>query len=207
MGILFAYGVTGGPSAFLPAVSDGLTSVWFFWSMAAVMAALLLWAPLGAVERSALLALGAAALLGPWVTAYPTVGGLAMSVLMGASFLALVRALLRGRVPAEDGRLLIALSVAFLAMTAAGFSVAATGGSVDAALAFGGVMGTVMGVEVAYLIRRYYRGRMARPWIARRADESDLDVIERTPGPTGAFPSRAAEPPTVDPGVGVPSRE
>jgi len=181
MGVLFAYGAVGGPTATVPAIAAGLSSVWFFWSMAAVMVALLVWAPLGTIERWALLTLSASAVLAPWVPTFPTVGGLAMSVLMGASFLALVRALWRGRVPSEDGRLLVGVAVAFLAMALAGLLVAGSGGSIGPVLTFGTVMGVVMGVEVAYLIRRYYRGRIAQPWLARTADESDA-----LPLPAGA---------------------
>jgi len=174
MGVLFAYGGAGGPLTTVSALALGLSSVWFFWSMAAVMTALLVWAPLATTERWALAALTGSAVLGPWVTAYPTVGGVAMSVLMGGSFVVLLRSLLQGHVAAEDGRLLIALAAAFLAMALAGFAVAASSGAVLAALGFGSVMGVVMGVEVAYLIRRYYRGRMARPWLERASDDSDL---------------------------------
>jgi len=178
MGVLFAYGAVGGPTPTVPALAVGLSSVWFFWSMAAVMAALLVWAPLGVVERWALLALGGAAVLGPWVTAFPTVGGGAMAVLMGVSFVILVRALLTGRGAPDEGRLLVALAAAFLVMTLAGLTIATTQGAVLAVLAFGSVMGVVMGVEVAYLIRRYYQGRMARPWVARAPDDSDSAVVE-----------------------------
>jgi len=177
MGVLFAYGAVGGATATVPAIAAGLSSVWFFWSMAAVMVALLVWAPLGSVERWALLTLSVTAVLAPWVPTYPTYGGVAMSVLMGASFLALVRALWRGRVPSEDGRLLVGVAVAFLAMALAGMFVAVSGGSVFSVLNFGTVMGVVMGVEVAYLIRRYYRGRLARPWMVRTADEADSRAL------------------------------
>jgi hypothetical protein len=198
MGVLFAYGSAGGPTALLPALATGLSSVWFFWSMAAIMAALLVWAPLGTVERWALLSLGAASVLGPWVTAYPAIGGAAMSVLMGGSFFALVRAAVRGRVPPDEGRLLLGLSTAFLAMTIAGLAVAVTGGSVAAALAFGAVMGVVMGVEAAYLIRRYYRGKMARPWVVRRGDESEVGVTAPSHGERGELPSRVPGVSTAD---------
>jgi len=197
MGVLFAYGAVGGPTATVPALAVGLSSVWFFWSMAAVMTALLLWAPLGETERWALLALTASAVLGPWVTTYPTVGGVAMAVLMGASFVALLRALWQGRVAREEGRLLVGLAAAFLAMTLAGLGVAASGGTVIAAIGFGTVMGVVMGIEVAYLIHRYYRGRMARPWLSRAGDGSEVvteDVEARLPS---VLASRPADRPAV----------
>jgi len=198
MGVLFAYGAVGGSTATVPALAVGLSSVWFFWSMAAVMVALLLWAPLGRVERWALLTLNVAAILGPWVTTYPTVGGIAMAVLMGASFVALVRALLRGHVAADEGRLLVGISAAFLLMALAGFSIAATSGSVPAVLAFGTVMGVVMGVEVAYLIRRYYQGKMGRPWFTRAPDESEVGA-ERAGGVRApALETRPAEFPSAD---------
>jgi hypothetical protein len=98
---------------------------------------------------------------------------------------------LRGRVAREEGRLLVGLAAAFLAMTLAGLAVAASDGDVIASLGFGTVMGVVMGVEVAYLIHRYYRGRMARPWLMRASDESETSSEEagarmpstRTPHP------------------------
>lgn len=197
MGVLFAYGAVGGPTPVLPALAVGLTSVWFFWSMAAVMAALLVWAPLGVVERWALLTLAAAAVLGPWVTAYPAAGGVSMSVLMGGGFAVLVRSLFRGRVAREDGRLILALAVAFLAMAFAGLTVAVSGGSDSADIAFGTVMGVVMGVEVAYLVRRYYRGTMARPWLARSTDGSDRPSVGVEPRPPSVLDPLPADRPTA----------
>ncbi|HTT46157.1 MAG TPA: hypothetical protein VMH38_09155 [Thermoplasmata archaeon] len=177
MGVLFAYGIVGGPTATVPALATGLSSVWFFWSMAAIMAALLVWAPLGVMERWALLTLGGAGVLAPWVAPFPTVGGLSMSVLMGGSFLALARALLRGHVPSQDGPLLVAVAAAFLAMALAGLFVVVSGGSDVSDITFGSVMGAVMGVEVAYLIRRYYTGRMERPWMVRSPDDLDATAM------------------------------
>jgi len=197
MGILFAYGAVGGPIPTVDALATGLSSVWFFWSMAAVMAALLVWAPLGVVERWALVALAVSAVLAPWVTAFPTIGGLAMSVLMGASFVLLVRALLRGKVAPSEGRLLAALAGAFFAMTVTGLSVVTTAGTVLADLAFGSVMGVVMGFEVAYLIRRYYTGRMARPWVARTTDDSDVPMPVTGPGVTSVREPRPTELPSA----------
>jgi hypothetical protein len=176
MGVLFVVGDAGAPGALLPTLAAGLTSIWFFWSMAAVMFALVLWAPLARVERGALLALSASAVLGPWVTAYPTVGGLAMGGLMTLVFVALVRELARpGRVGAGELPLLLGLAAAFLATAITGFGVVATGGADLADLAFGAVMGTVMTVEIAYLFRRFYRGGPGAPWIARTPDRDELE--------------------------------
>ena len=199
MGVLFAYGAVGGPTAAVPALATGLSSVWFFWSMAAIMAALLLWAPLGVVERYALLTLTGASVLGPWVTSFPLVGGLLMAVLMALAFVVLVRSLLGGRVVPDDGNLLVAVAAAFLAMTATGLLVAATDGSVAAVLAFGVVMGTIMGVEVAYLFRRYYQGRMARPWLSRPIDDEDAAALRVPDSLPDAPHPRPGERPTPEP--------
>jgi len=151
------------------------------------------------VERYALLTLAGASVLAPWVPSFPLVGGLLMAVLMAVAFTALVRAIVRGRVAREEGRLLLAVAAAFLAMTVAGLAVAVTGGSVASVLGFGTVMGTIMGVEAAYLIRRYYQGRMARPWLARPVDEDDAKVAGRTYPETPARDPRRGERPVVDP--------
>jgi len=199
MGVLFAIGVVGGPTAIVPALATGLSSDWFFWSMAAIMTALLVWAPLGVVERYALLTLLGASVFAPWVPSFPLVGGLMMAVLMAGAFVALARAMLRGRVHPDEGTVLVAVAAAFLAMTAAGLLVAATAGAVLATLAFGVVMGVIMGVELAYLIRRYYQGRMARPWLARPVDADDAAAVAAS-APTGnELGSRRGERPTAEP--------
>jgi hypothetical protein len=115
--------------------------------MAAIMAAMVLWAPLGRAERSALVALTLSAVIGPWVTSYPLAGGVAMTVLMVAAFTVLVRTLSRPVPvrPREVG-LLIGLAVAFLAMAVAGLALVGTGGSSLSVLGFGTVMGVAMGV-------------------------------------------------------------
>jgi hypothetical protein len=183
MGVLFAVAYAGSAGPALPTLAAGLTSIWFFWSMAAVMFALVLWAPLAAVERGALFALSASAVLGPWVTAYPTVGGLAMGALMSAVFVGLLRELLRpGRVGVGELGLLQGLAAAFLATAVAGFAVVATGGSVLADLAFGIVMAVVMTVEIAYLFRRFYQGLPGAPWVARSPDEDELEVASGEAG-------------------------
>lgn len=167
MGVLFAIGDTAPVPGFLESLAGGLVSVWFFWSMAAVMIALLLWAPLARVERRALEALTAAAVIGPWVTTFPAVGGGAMGVLMAAILVALARPLLRGEVAREEVRLFLALGAAFLVTALAGLLVAASGGSLVADLAFGATMATVMAAEVAYLFGRFYRGAPFAPWVRR----------------------------------------
>lgn len=185
MGFLFALGGESAPLPLLTTVALGLSSVWFFWSMAATMAALVLWAPLARTERWALVALTLSAVIGPWVTTYPVVGGLAMTLLMAGVFGFLLRALAgRSAVRLDEVGLLIGLAVAFLAMAVSGLALVATAGSDAAVLAFGAVMGLVMTVEIAYLVRRYYRGSTELPWIARTSSDSD--------GATG--PGRAAAP-------------
>ncbi|MGI0070922.1 MAG: hypothetical protein ACRECT_02445 [Thermoplasmata archaeon] len=174
MGLLFALGGESVPLPLLPTLALGVSSVWFFWSMAAIMGALVLWAPLARVERSALIALTLSAVIAPWVTAYPTVGGLAMTVLMVAIFAFLVRALSgRSAVRLEEVGLLIGLAAAFLATALAGLALVATSGSYAAVLAFGTVMALVMGVEIAYLLRRFYAGSSELPWLRRSPSDDE----------------------------------
>ncbi len=188
MGVLFVVADAGAAGPALPTLAGGLTSLWFFWSMAAVMFALVVWAPLAPVERGALVALSSSAVLGPWVTAYPTVGGLAMGLLMTGVFVWLLRELLRpDRVKVGELPLLEGLAAAFLATAVSGFAVVATGGQDVADLAFGLVMAVVMTIEIAYLFRRFYQGVPGAPWIERVPDE---DEVETTPsGSAGPSPT------------------
>ncbi len=156
MGLLFAVGARGGDIGAGPALTLGLSSVWFFWSMASVMGPLVLWAPLSPVGRTGSWALVAAAVLGPWVRPYPLVGGVAMSAAMAGALFLLVRPIWRGTARAADGRLLAGLGLAFLAMTSAGLAVAVSSGAGVAVLVFGTVMAGVMVAEVSYLLRRSY---------------------------------------------------
>ncbi len=52
MGVLFAYGGASGALSVPATFALGLSSIWFFWSMAAVMAALTVWAPVSPVGRA-----------------------------------------------------------------------------------------------------------------------------------------------------------
>jgi hypothetical protein len=194
MGVLFAYGGAASPLNVLTTFALGLTSVWFLWSMAAIMAAVLLWAPISRVERGSLYALTLAAVVAPWVTAYPVVGGLLMSVLMGGLFGILVRRLLAGGATPAEARFLVGISAAFLAMTLVGIAVAATGAAAPAAAAFGAVMAGVMGTESAYLYHRFYRGSRFSPWLRRSTDDAPARETPRPPplssGEPGAIANR-----------------
>jgi hypothetical protein len=165
MGLLFAVGGAGGAISVGAAFTQGLSSVWFYWSMAAVMVPLVVWAPLSSVGRTGGWALVAATAVAPWVAPYPLVGGAAMAALMLVATVALLRPLWRGAVPASEGRLLLGLAGAFLAMTVTGLAVAASAGSDAAVLGFGATMALVMVAEVSYLLRRSYR----RPSVADAA--------------------------------------
>lgn len=162
MGLLFAVGGASGVIGTAAALTLGLSSVWFYWSMAVVMGPLVVWAPLSPVGRTGGWALVAAALAAPWVPTYPLLGGAAMAALMIGATVALLRPLSRGAVPASEGRLLLGLAGVFLAMTAAGLGVAATGGSTAAVLGFGATMALVMVAEVSYLVKRTYLPGAAR---------------------------------------------
>ncbi|MCI4339437.1 MAG: hypothetical protein L3J68_03790 [Thermoplasmata archaeon] len=184
MGCLFAVGGATGTVSFVPTLAMGVSSVWFFWSMASIMSALVVWAPLARVERYALGALTLTAVLGPWVTSYPTVGGLAMTVLMVAIFAYLIRFVSQPTpVRPHEGGFLLGLAVAFLAMALAGLTLVASGGSVLAVLVYGAVMAVVMSAEIAYLLRRYWSGSSEVPWIVRATAEED-QTPERVAAPS-----------------------
>jgi hypothetical protein len=196
MGLLFVIGAPAPPGTVLATFALGLSSVWFFWSMAAIMFALLLWAPLAPIERGALVALTISAAIGPWVTVYPLVGGAGMAVLMVGIFVYLVRALSRSvRTHPGEVSLLVGLAVAFLAMALTGTGIALTGGSGVSIVAFGAVMSVVMAAEIAYLVRRFYLGPPSAPWIHRTPDEDEQEI------PVG--PLVSVERPAGDP---VPAR-
>jgi hypothetical protein len=177
MGVLFVYGGAATPLSMLSTLALGLSSVWFLWSMSALMGALLLWSPLSTLERGALLSLTLSAVVAPWVSAYPTVGGVLMAALMGALFAWLARRLWRGAVQADEIPLLFGLAGAFLAMTAAGLSIATSSGASWATLAFGSTMAVVMGVETAYLLRRFYYGPRFAPPVPRRAEHEPTRTV------------------------------
>ncbi len=194
MGILFAVAGPATPPPDADVLALGLSSVWFYWSMAAVMGALIAWAPLSRVEREALLALTGAAIVAPWVTAFPTVGGLGMAALMVVAFALLVRHLLARRVVAGEIGLLGGLAAAFFAMAIGGLGVATANGSIASAEVFGGIMAVVMTVEASYLIRRYYQGPIGRPWLSRPLDD-DVPATGARPA-LDAAPRETVTPPT-----------
>ncbi|HLM91881.1 MAG TPA: hypothetical protein VK424_07550 [Thermoplasmata archaeon] len=154
MGILFAVGGGNAPATLDAALALGLSSVWFDWSMAAVMVALLLWLPVSGLVRGSLAALTAAAALAPWIVATPLVGAVGMAGLMTVVFLQLYRYLHRtAPVRSAELRVVLGLAVAFAAMAAVQAAIVAAPGSEAAALAFGGTMAAVMGAEVAFVVR------------------------------------------------------
>lgn len=155
MGILFAVGGGDAPGTALGWLALGLSSIWFDWSMGAVMLALLLWLPVRGLVRGSLAALTAAAFLAPWVVATPLVGAAGMAGLMTVSFLLLYRYLAR-RSPLRSTELgvVLGLATAFALMVAAQVAVVVMAGSDAAALAFGGTMALVMAGEVAFVVRQ-----------------------------------------------------
>ncbi|HXQ49415.1 MAG TPA: hypothetical protein VN842_06555 [Thermoplasmata archaeon] len=172
MGLLFAVGGGNAPPTLAGALALGLSSIWFDWSMAVVMVALVVWLPLSGLVRGSLAALTAAAFLAPWVVVSPLVGAGGMAVLMMAVFGLLYRQLaVRGDVQAVDLRVPFGLALAFALMIAAQVAIVAAPGSDGAALAFGGTMALVMGTEVAFVLHRSWdsyhtdikRVQVARP--------------------------------------------
>lgn len=155
MGILFA---VGGGSTPTPSSSlgNGLSSVWFYWSMAAVMGGLLVWARLLPAERAVARGLLATSLAAPWVAAFPVEGGVAVTCAMVFVLGSVLVLLARRRVQPAELPFLLAVSAAFLAMTLSGLALAVSGGTDAARIAFGSVMACVMGGEIAFLARSCY---------------------------------------------------
>jgi hypothetical protein len=154
MGVLFAVGGGDAPNGLTAALALGLSSVWFDWSMGAVMLALLVWLPVRGLVRGSLGALTGAALIAPWVVAAPLVGAAAMAALMTVTFLLLYRYLAgRSSVRSSDLGVVLGLAAAFAAMVAAQVAVVTMPGSYSASLAFGGAMAVVMVGEVAFVVR------------------------------------------------------
>ena len=158
MGLLFAVAGANGDLSVTSAFALGLSSIWLYWSMAAVMGALLWWAPLSPVERYGSLALALASVSAPWVTAYPLIGGIAAAAVMIGLFLFVARVVLEHRVSATELGFLLALSALFLAMAIAAAGLVADAGRDPSRLAFGAVMAVGMVGEMSYLVRRCYAG-------------------------------------------------
>jgi hypothetical protein len=184
MGFLFALGDANAPMAVLTTLALGVSSVWFFWSMASIMVSLIAWAPLAPLERYGLGALATTAVIGPWVASFPVIGGTAMTALMVAVFLYFVRALgRRTDVKPHQVGFLLGLSAAFLAMAISGLALVASGGAVLAVLAYGTVTGVVMTAEIAGLLRRYWVGSPERPWVLRHGVDDDEPTAPTTSAP------------------------
>jgi hypothetical protein len=158
MGVLFAVGEAGGPLTPLRSLAEGLSSVWYFWSMAAVMAGLVVWARLGPLARTVAWGLLATALVAPWVGAYPLAGGIGTAGVMAALFAAVLRMLYLKRVAANEAPFLLAVALAFVAMSLAALGLVASSGADAARIGFGTVTGLVMAGEIAYLARACYAG-------------------------------------------------
>jgi len=154
MGVLFAVGGGNAPTTWAGATSLGLNSVWFDWSMAAVMVALLVWLPVHGVVRGSLAALTAAAVLAPWVVATPLIGAAGMAALMAVVFVQLYRYFHRTPpVRSAEIRVVLGLAAAFGAMVLVQAAIVAAPASNSAAVAFGLTMALVMGAEVAFVVR------------------------------------------------------
>jgi hypothetical protein len=164
MGVLFAYAGTGHALSLTLSLADGLSSIWFYWSMAAVMAGLLLWVPLSPLERWGSAGLTATAALAPWITAYPLVGGAAATAVMTAVFLLVARRLFAHRAAPVEVGFLLGLTAWFLAMAVAAAGLVVGRGAPAGPIAFGTVMAVGMVGEVSYLVRRSFVGAAGGEW-------------------------------------------
>jgi hypothetical protein len=153
MGLFFsvAAGVAMDPWS---VVAGTLTSVWYLWSMASAMVALLLWVRLERVVRVPLVGLAAAGVVAPIVPVDPVLGALLMTAVMAITLLASVQTLRGNRtVVPGAGRVLNGVVGAFLLMSVAGLSLALAPDSLPATLGFGLVMAVAMTAEFLFLVR------------------------------------------------------
>jgi hypothetical protein len=186
MGVLFSMDPNV-PGVSWETFAASLTSIWFFWSMAVTMVALLLWVRPVPLLRAPLWGLALSAVVAPWITAFPLLGGFAMMAAMGATFFFAFRPWVQARgVTATGSRVLLATLVAFLAMSLSALGFAAAGEAPLAALPFGLVMATVMAAELAYLTRL---GLLPRESMFPRPHGTSL----RWPAPTSSEDPRTTD--------------
>ncbi len=142
-------------------VAQSLVSPWFDWSMAAAMAALVIWVPLTRTEREGLATLVAAAAVAPWIAASPLLGALLMTLVMGLAFVLIYRRFeSRLGLTGVETRVLFAVGAAFLAMTVAEWGNLTVGGPAGL-LVFGVLSTLVMATDLAYLAHRALLARAA----------------------------------------------
>jgi hypothetical protein len=153
MGLFFSV-AAGVPLLVANELAATLTSVWYLWSMAAAMVALLVWVRLDRAVRDPLIGLAAAGVVAPLIPVDPLVGALLMTAGMAVTILVVLQGVRAGRPSgAAAGRVLNGVVAAFLAMSAAGFVLALAPSSVAALLLFGAVMAVAMTAEFLFLIR------------------------------------------------------
>ena len=185
MGLFFSV-AAGVPLATASVLAGTLTSVWYLWSMASAMVALLLWVRLDRAVRDPLLGLAAAGVVAPFVPVDPLVGAALMTGGMALTLLVVFRGIRHGHAAgAEAGKVLTGVVAAFIAMSVAGFGLALAPGSVLALLAFGLVMAAAMTAEFLFLVRAGLRpgAAHATPRVHPSASRSG-----------GARPSASSEP-------------
>lgn len=153
MGLFFSV-AAGVPLVTASVLAGTVTSVWYLWSMASAMVALLFWVRLDRAVRDPLLGLAAAGIVAPFVPVDPLVGAALMTGGMALTLLVVFRGIRTGHpAGAEAGKVLTGVVAAFFAMSVAGFGLALAPGSVFALLAFGLVMAAAMTAEFLFLVR------------------------------------------------------
>jgi hypothetical protein len=191
MGLLFS--VSSPVPLFDPSsIAQSLVSVWFDWSMAAAMFALVLWVRLPARERKALALLAAGAIVTPWVASAPLLGPLLTTAVMSLAFLVFYRELRTG-VDAHEERLFLLVTLAFVLMAASEWANLAIGGAIGL-LVFGTLTSLVMATELAYLARRSLGLATGTPSPATEPAELPEDARRPTAAatsPTASLPPLA----------------
>jgi hypothetical protein len=185
MGLFFT--VAGGsPPGLLAVIAGTLTSVWFLWSMASAMVALLLWIPIPRGLRDPLLGLAAVGVVAPFVPVDPAVGAGLMGAVMAVTVVGSLQLVRAGKGAGID-RVLTAVVVAFLAMSLAGVAIALVPDALAPTLAFGGIMAFTMTAEFLFLVRE----GLARPGAGPTSASSSLATIPVASGaPRPSAPSR-----------------
>ncbi len=155
MGVLFTVGASD-LYAFLPVMAGTFTTIWFLWSMAAAMVAMLFWIPLVPSVRRPLFGLALSGVVAPWVVVDPLTGAILMTGAMLVTFAILAYQAWSTPVPSSSGLGLPGwIVLSFLAMSIAGYLLVFSPGA-TVALGFGVVMAAVMTGEFAFILWEGY---------------------------------------------------
>ncbi|MFI5418060.1 MAG: hypothetical protein ACHQ2Y_04085 [Candidatus Lutacidiplasmatales archaeon] len=174
MGITFVLAQSGtsgysaqGFDGLVALVSDAVASVWFLYAMMATMLVVVFWLGFPRAERRTLAAFSLTAIAAPWIVRAPLDGAIGTGVVM-AAILGIILLELLGTSTASPGfvRLSIGICVALGVMTVGVLADVASPGSLGGPFAFALANLSVMGVELWFLIRLGFQGRLVESFPA-----------------------------------------